>query len=146
MGSFSIFRYHQGFLFYKYSRIISKSFAMFVSCQIDSVGRGKHLRLFPFLALDQEVNSIKVEEVKNCQTFTTGRIRQGSTTCLCVAMKRNVVIYEFNRTKTRHKKIKELILPAPAQFMEVFGGRLCVWVYVRVWLVQHTRRWKLCAT
>ena len=46
--------------------------------------------------------------------------------CLCVAtVKRNVVIYEFNRTKLRHKKIKELMLPAQAQCMEVFGGRLC---------------------
>ncbi|XP_041468189.1 serine/threonine-protein kinase MRCK alpha-like isoform X2 [Lytechinus variegatus] len=88
-------------------------------------GRGRHLRLFPIACLDGEANVIKVEEPRGCTMFTTGIIRQGSTTCMCVAMKRTVLIYEFNRNKGRHKRIKEVTLPAPAQCMEVFGGRLC---------------------
>ncbi|XP_030854470.1 serine/threonine-protein kinase MRCK alpha isoform X2 [Strongylocentrotus purpuratus] len=88
-------------------------------------GRGRHLRLFPIACLDGEATVIKVEEPRGCTMFTTGIIRQGSTTCMCVAMKRTVLIYEFNRNKGRHKRIKEVTLPAPAQCMEVFGGRLC---------------------
>ena len=88
-------------------------------------GKGRHLRLLPIACLDGDANVIKVEEPRGCTMFTTGIIRQGSTTCMCVAMRRQVFVYEFNRNKGRHKKIKELTLPAPAQCMEVFGGRLC---------------------
>ncbi|XP_022088985.1 serine/threonine-protein kinase MRCK alpha-like [Acanthaster planci] len=88
-------------------------------------GRGRHVRLIPILALDQETNTIKVEDPKGSTLFTTGRIRQGSTMCLCVAMKRHVVVYEFNRTKLRHRKIKELTLPAPCSCLELFQERLC---------------------
>ncbi|XP_072165583.1 serine/threonine-protein kinase MRCK alpha-like [Diadema setosum] len=88
-------------------------------------GRGRHLRLFPIACLDGEGTVIKVEEPRGCTMFTTGLIRQGSTTCMCVAMKRTVIIYEFNRKMGRHKRIKEVTLPAPCQCMEVFGGRLC---------------------
>ncbi|XP_071794015.1 serine/threonine-protein kinase MRCK alpha-like [Asterias amurensis] len=88
-------------------------------------GRSRHLRLFPILALNQEVATIKVEEPKGSTLFTTGTIRQGSTMCMCVAMKRHVIVYEFNRTKQRHKKVKELTLPAPCSCLELFEERLC---------------------
>ncbi|XP_033101153.1 serine/threonine-protein kinase MRCK alpha-like isoform X2 [Anneissia japonica] len=89
-------------------------------------GKGRHLRLFPIAALDQDVSSIKVEEPRGCTMFTTGRIRQGSTTCLCIATRRHVYVYELNRTRVRHRKIKDIALQIPVQCMEVFGGRLCV--------------------
>ena len=90
-----------------------------------SIGRSRHLRLIPILALDQEVTPIKVDEPKGSTLFTTGTIRQGSTMCMCVAMKRHVIVYEFNRTKQRHKKVKELTLPAPCSSLELFQERLC---------------------
>ena len=96
-----------------------------VSFSVGPIGRGRHVRLIPILALDQETNTIKVEEPKGSSLFTTGRIRQGSTMCMCVAMKRHVLVYEFNRTKLRHKKIKELTLPAPCSCLELFQERLC---------------------
>ncbi|XP_071961826.1 serine/threonine-protein kinase MRCK alpha-like [Antedon mediterranea] len=89
-------------------------------------GKGRHLRLFPIAALDQDVNSIKVEEPRGCSMFTTGRIRQGSTNCLCIATRRHVLVYELNRTRVRHRKIKDIALQQAVQCMEVFGGRLCV--------------------
>ena len=96
------------------------------SCILYScLGRSRHLRLFPILALNQEVATIKVEEPKGSTLFTTGTIRQGSTMCMCVAMKRHVIVYEFNRTKQRHKKVKELTLPAPCSCLELFEERLC---------------------
>lgn len=38
--------------------------------------------------------------------FATGGIHSNSSSCLCVAIKRHIVVYELNRTKFRHLKIK----------------------------------------
>jgi len=36
-------------------------------------------------------------------------------------------MYEITRTKTRHKRIRELMLPCHAQTLQIFSeGRLCV--------------------
>ncbi|CAH1263897.1 CDC42BPA [Branchiostoma lanceolatum] len=89
-------------------------------------GKGRHVRLHPWVALDgSEVESIKIPETKGCTMFAMGAIRQGSTTCLCTAVKRHVFVYELNRTKTRHKKIKDLTMPNNVQWMAVTNGRLC---------------------
>lgn len=38
-----------------------------------------------------------------------------------------VIIYEITRTKQRHKRLREVMLPAQAQTLRVFSdGRLCV--------------------
>ncbi|XP_078593881.1 serine/threonine-protein kinase MRCK alpha-like isoform X14 [Branchiostoma floridae x Branchiostoma japonicum] len=89
-------------------------------------GKGRHVRLHPWVALDgSEVESIKIPETKGCTMFAMGAIRQGSTMCLCTAVKRHVFVYELNRTKTRHKKIKDLTMPNNVQWMAVTNGRLC---------------------
>ena len=42
-------------------------------------------------------------------------------------MKRQVIIYEITRLKSRHKRLREVLLPAQAQCLNVFSeGRLCV--------------------
>ena len=42
-------------------------------------------------------------------------------------MKRQVIIYEITRLKSRHKRLREVLLPAQAQSLDVFSeGRLCV--------------------
>lgn len=38
---------------------------------------------------------------------------------------RHVFVYELNATRVRHKKIKDIMLPNPAQWMAVFNERLC---------------------
>ena len=40
--------------------------------------------------------------------------------CLCVAVKRQVIIYEITRLKSRHKRLREVLLPAQAQSLDVF--------------------------
>ena len=51
----------------------------------------------------------------------------GGPFCLCVAVKRQVIIYEITRLKSRHKRLREVLLPAQAQCLNVFSeGRLCV--------------------
>ncbi|XP_057341565.1 serine/threonine-protein kinase MRCK beta isoform X1 [Microplitis mediator] len=96
-------------------------------------GKQRHVRLVPVRALDgDEVEWIKVAETKGCITLTTGVVRRNPLTyCLCVAIKKqnasHVMIYEVTRTKTRHKRIHELMLPCHAQTLQVLSeGRLCV--------------------
>merc|ERR1719486_972384 len=109
-------------------------------------GKQRQMRLIPVKALDQPTDTewIKVADTKNCLTFATGVMRgsqggsSGASTissqnsisgsyCLCVAVKRQVIIYEITRLKSRHKRLREVLLPAQAQSLDVFSeGRLCV--------------------
>lgn len=64
-------------------------------------GRNRHVRLFPTQALDgRETDSFKLAETKGCTTIVSGPVRNGSLTCLCVAMKRQIICYEVRKTLT----------------------------------------------
>ncbi|KFM11785.1 Serine/threonine-protein kinase MRCK alpha [Aptenodytes forsteri] len=90
-------------------------------------GRNRHVRLFPMAALDgRETEFYKLAETKGCQSIVSGHVRHGALTCLCVAMKRQVLCYELNQSKIRHKKIKEIQVQGNVQWMSVFSDRLCV--------------------
>nr|CAD7255964.1 unnamed protein product [Timema shepardi] len=97
-------------------------------------GKQRHVRLIPVRALDgDDVEWIKVAETKGCITFATGAMRRSPVLvyCLCVAIKRQntsqVIIYEVTRTKTRHKRLREVMLPTQAQTLNILSdGRLCV--------------------
>lgn len=96
-------------------------------------GKQHHVRLVPVRALDgDDVEWIKVADTKACINFTTGILRQGHGTqaavyCLCVAVKRQVLLFEITRTKARHKRLRDILLPTPAQCLNVISdGRLVV--------------------
>ncbi|XP_043243359.1 serine/threonine-protein kinase Genghis Khan-like isoform X2 [Amphibalanus amphitrite] len=96
-------------------------------------GKQRQLRLVPVRALDaDEVEWTKVSDTKGCITFATGLLkpdagRQAASYCLCVAVKRQVIIYEINRNKGRHRRLREILLPAQPQSVDVLGeGRLAV--------------------
>ncbi|XP_006897807.1 PREDICTED: serine/threonine-protein kinase MRCK alpha-like isoform X2 [Elephantulus edwardii] len=90
-------------------------------------GRNRHVRLFPMSALDgRETDFYKLAETKGCQTLTSGKMRHGALTCLCVAMKRQVFCYELFQSKTRHRKFKEIQVPYNVQWMAIFSEQLCV--------------------
>ncbi|XP_078255056.1 serine/threonine-protein kinase MRCK alpha-like isoform X7 [Rhinoraja longicauda] len=90
-------------------------------------GRNRHVRLFPTTALDgREGDFFKLVETKGCQTLVSGLMRHGTTTCLSVAMKRQVQCYELNQSKTRHKKFKEIQVLGNVQWMAIFSERLLV--------------------
>ncbi|XP_063233759.1 serine/threonine-protein kinase Genghis Khan [Bacillus rossius redtenbacheri] len=97
-------------------------------------GKQRHVRLVPVRALDgDDVEWIKVAETKGCVAFAVGAARRSPQLayCLCVAIKRQntsqVIIYEVTRTKTRHKRLREVMLPTQAQTLNIFSdGRLCV--------------------
>jgi len=99
-------------------------------------GKQRQMRLIPVKALDapNETEWIKLSDTKGCMIFATGVMRPKVTSnalsgsyCLCVAVKRQVIIYEITRLKSRHKRLREVLLPAQAQSLDVFSeGRLCV--------------------
>lgn len=121
-------------------------------------GRNRHVRLFPTQALDgRETESYKLAETKGCQTIVSGLVRNGSLTCLCVAMKRQIICYEvrppaalptsrncfvclfllatcltfcflfqMNKSKMRHRRLRELQAPGPVQWMGLLSERLYV--------------------
>lgn len=62
-------------------------------------GRNRHVRLFPLQALDgRETEFYKLAETKGCQTIVSGPVRNGSITCLCVAMKNKIICYEVRKS------------------------------------------------
>uniref|UniRef100_A0A8C7P746 Serine/threonine-protein kinase MRCK alpha n=1 Tax=Oncorhynchus mykiss TaxID=8022 RepID=A0A8C7P746_ONCMY len=89
-------------------------------------GRNRHVRLFPMAALDgREMDSYKLTETKGCTALVSGSVRNNSFTCLCVAMKRQVICYEVNKSKARHRRLQELQTPGPVQWMGLLSERLC---------------------
>ncbi|XP_055924337.1 serine/threonine-protein kinase MRCK alpha-like isoform X2 [Argiope bruennichi] len=92
-------------------------------------GKQRFLRLIPVGALDgQDVEWTKVPDTKGCITFCTMCINNGNSSLylFCTAIKKQVLVYEVNRTKGRHHRRKEICLPVPAQTLDVIGNRLCV--------------------
>ncbi|XP_069160748.1 serine/threonine-protein kinase Genghis Khan isoform X2 [Procambarus clarkii] len=95
-------------------------------------GRQRQVKLIPVRALGgDDVEWIKVSETKGAIAFTTGKFRTPSsvvfTYCLCVAVKRQIIIYEINRAKGRHKLFRSILLPQPPQSLDILGdGRLAV--------------------
>ncbi|KAK7079886.1 hypothetical protein SK128_013347, partial [Halocaridina rubra] len=95
-------------------------------------GRQRQVKLIPVRALcGDDVEWIKVAETKGAIAFTTGKFRTPSSHnfsyCLCVAVKRQIIIYEINRAKGRHKLFRSILLPQPPQSLDILGdGRLAV--------------------
>ncbi|KAJ8270484.1 hypothetical protein GJAV_G00115340 [Gymnothorax javanicus] len=90
-------------------------------------GRNRHVRLFPLTGLDgRETDVYKLSETKGCHALASGPICHGAITCLCVAMKRLVICYELTKSKTRHRKLREIQVPGTIQWMALLNERLCV--------------------
>ncbi|XP_026142344.1 serine/threonine-protein kinase MRCK alpha isoform X6 [Carassius auratus] len=92
-------------------------------------GRNGHVRLYPMASLDdREAEFPKIAETKGCQTLVSGTIRQGSLTYLFVSMKKpdKVMIFELNKSKTRHRKLRDIPVPGSVQWMGLQGDKLCV--------------------
>lgn len=74
-------------------------------------GRNRHVRLFPMAALDgREMDSYKLAETKGCTALVSGSIRNNSFTCLCVAMKRQVICYEVGGGDGRNGVVKHIVI------------------------------------
>ena len=90
-------------------------------------GKQRHVRLYPSSLLDGEnVEATKLSDTRGSSAFCVGLVTHGTTMCLCVAIKRTVMIYELNRTKTRHRKVREIMCPTTVQYIDLISERLCV--------------------
>jgi len=90
-------------------------------------GRQRFIKLLHQSALEgHEGDPIKIQETKGCHVFCTGSIRQGTSTCLCVAIKRTIQVYELYKAKQRYRKMKDIQVPGQVQFLEMMSERLCV--------------------
>ncbi|XP_048579226.1 serine/threonine-protein kinase MRCK alpha isoform X3 [Nematostella vectensis] len=90
-------------------------------------GKNRHIRLYPLSALDgHETEPIKINDTKGCIMFATGSIHSNTSSCLCVAVKRHIFVYELNRTKYRHLKLKDIPLNFNLQWLGVSFGKLIV--------------------
>ncbi|KAM8846519.1 serine/threonine-protein kinase MRCK alpha isoform 5-T5 [Synchiropus picturatus] len=90
-------------------------------------GRNRNVRLFPTQALDgREIDCFKMADTKGCQSIVSGTVRNGSLTCLCVAMKRQIICFEVNKSKARHRRLREIQAPGPVQWMGLLSERLYV--------------------
>lgn len=104
------------------------------------------------LIVGHETDGVKVNDGKNCTLACVGLIRQGSSSCLCLAVKRTVQIYELTRTRLRHRyalssteihytvcdrlchrcrisvfrKVKDIQVPGQIQFLALINERLLV--------------------
>lgn len=82
-------------------------------------GRNRHVRLISTQAVDgREMDSNKLAETKNCQTIVSGPVRNGSVTCLCVAMKSKIICYEVRNQRAR----RTMQLPVDLSSCETQGG------------------------
>ncbi|CAB4026637.1 serine threonine- kinase MRCK alpha-like [Paramuricea clavata] len=92
--------------------------------------KNRQVRLYPLTSLDgHDTEPIKIVETKGCSLFASGYIKDGDTitSCLCVSVKRQVLVYGLNKkTKTRHNKIKTLVLSVNCQWLGMYTGRLFV--------------------
>ncbi|XP_044767171.1 serine/threonine-protein kinase Genghis Khan isoform X2 [Coccinella septempunctata] len=97
-------------------------------------GKQRYVRLVPIRALDgDETEWIKVAESKGCSVLTVGPIlRAPLTFCLCVAVRKqqnasSILIYEITRTRLRHQRLREVVLPVAIQSLQLLSDcRLCV--------------------
>ncbi|XP_029453856.1 serine/threonine-protein kinase MRCK beta [Rhinatrema bivittatum] len=91
-------------------------------------GRNHHVHLYPWASLDGSESSfdIKLPETKGCHFIATGTLKKISSTCLFVAVKRQIFCYEMHRTKPFHKKFSEIQALGSVQWMALFRDRLCV--------------------
>ena len=90
-------------------------------------GKQKNIRLTPMAALNNDsIEGVKIVDSKGCSMFCVGAVRQGTSSCLCVAVKRQIIVYELNRTKQRHRRVKEILCPGTVQHIEMCSERLCV--------------------
>lgn len=92
-------------------------------------GKQRHLRLVPVGALDgHDVDWIKVADTKGCTTFCITHMERGGapTYFFCVAVKKQVLVHQVNRTRSRHGGRQVISVPGVAQSLDVWADRLCV--------------------
>ncbi|KAL8613630.1 hypothetical protein ACOMHN_022049 [Nucella lapillus] len=113
-------------------------------------GKQRHVKLLHVSALEGgDSEPVKINETKGCSLLCVGSVQQqggggggggaasavvstvgsGSgvvMSCLCVAIKRTVQVYELLKSRQRYRKIKDIQVPGTVQSLEMMSEGLCV--------------------
>ena len=96
-------------------------------CLFLFAGKQRHIKLLHNSALEgYDVNPEKIQETKSCHLFCTNSGQQFSNSYLCVAIKRTIQAYELTKSRQKHRKIRDFVVPGQVQFMELLCDKLCV--------------------
>jgi serine/threonine-protein kinase MRCK len=116
-------------------------------------GRQHQIYLFPTIVIEGiSADTIKIDDTKGCNLFCIGKLSTTSLTSgttsslsssslssasvlnasgficvLCVAIKKNISIYEINsNSKPKFKKLRDIEMTMMAQTMQIIDNQLCV--------------------
>lgn len=88
-------------------------------------GKQKNIKLLPIRGLDSEnVEWIKIPETKNATCFVLAKAAE--VTMICVAIKKNLIVYEINRRKQRHSFWRDIQMPLNVQTLDAHNELVAV--------------------
>jgi serine/threonine-protein kinase MRCK len=94
-------------------------------------GKERHVRLIPTAALDgRDLKWIKVAETRGCHLLCWGEGTLnrpgGREHFFAVAVQKNVLLFQINRSERRHARMREYAMPGHPQCLKIAQGRLFV--------------------
>lgn len=88
-------------------------------------GKQRHIKLIPTRGLDQDsIEWIKVAETKGATTFVL--VNLPDATFICVAIKKQLQVYQINRKKTRYTFWREVQMPLNIQTLNSHDNMIAV--------------------
>ncbi|XP_015791530.1 serine/threonine-protein kinase Genghis Khan [Tetranychus urticae] len=88
-------------------------------------GKQKHIKLIPIRGLDNDgIEWIKIPETKGANLFAVANLP--TTTYVCVAIKKTLLIYEITRKRVRYNLWKEIQLPLMIQTLSIVDNMVSI--------------------
>jgi serine/threonine-protein kinase MRCK len=82
-----------------------------------------YLKLIPIRGLDNDnIEWIKIPETKNATTFVL--VSNNTTTYICVAIKKTLLLFEITRKKCRYSFCREIQMPLNIQTLNCCKGNM----------------------
>lgn len=88
-------------------------------------GKQKHIKLIPVRGLDSDdIEWIKIPETKGASTFALAN--SPTTTYICVAIKKTLVVYEITRKRIRYTSWREIQSSMAIQTLSIVGTKVVI--------------------
>ena len=106
-------------------KIVLSSYSAQEQLVVVLAGKQRHIKLIPTRALDQDnIEWIKVPETKGTTTFVL--VNLATETFICVAIKKQLLVYQINRKKTRYTFWREIQMPLNIQTLTCHDNMIAV--------------------